>query len=230
MIVVKNLSKEFGTHFSLENINLTITSGEKISIFGPNGAGKTSFLRILSCLVKPTKGSFTILGYAPTERVQILKRIGFAAQSGHLYEPLTVYQNLEFYGKMYDLDQDRLTERVGELLKQFDLTEKTHHKVSTLSKGMKQRLIICKALIHNPEILLLDEPYSGLDIKSIEKLDSYLHSFTEKTILTATHDFDTGVKRGQRVIIFNYGSIVFDDQWTEDSKSFKEFYKRMVAV
>ena len=133
MIVIKNLCKDFDTGFSLKDINLVIETGEKIKVFGPNGAGKTTFLRILACLSKPTGGSFTIFGYPHTERIEILKRIGLTAQPGHFYESLTVYQNLEFYGKMYGLNRQELRERIDELLKQFNLKEKENIKTIELS-------------------------------------------------------------------------------------------------
>lgn len=229
MILLENVCQEFDSGFSIRNLNLTIKHGERIHIFGPNGAGKTTFLRILAGLIIPTSGSLKIMGYPQTNRVEILKNLGFAPQSGHFYETLTLKQNLEFYGKMYDLDKQELVERMNWLLTKFNLDTKLDIKVSQLSKGMKQRLQIIKALLHNPQLLLLDEPYTGLDLESSEYMHAFIDSMEDKTVLTATHDFDSGIRVGQRTIIFNHGSIVFDGQWRESSTSFKAFYREKVG-
>jgi len=229
MILLENVCKEFDTGFSLKNISITVEQGEKILVFGPNGAGKTTFLKILSCLLSPSSGNIKIMGYPPAKRKHILANIGFAPQSGHLYDSLTVKQNLEFYGKMYGIAKPQLEERMHKLLAQFNLTMKLDNKVSQLSKGMRQRLLIVKALLHDPQILLLDEPYAGLDLESAEYLHNYLESTEDKTVITATHDFNSEIKTGQRVIIFNQGSIVFDDRWQDDIATFKDFYKRKVG-
>ena len=228
MILVKNLSKDFGMGFALKDINLNVVPGEKISMFGPNGAGKTTLLRILACLITPTDGSFTISGFPHTQRIQILRNIGLAAQSGHFYEALTVNQNLEFYGKMYGLEKKGLSARIMELLHRFNLSEKSNHKVNQLSKGMKQRLIIIKSLLHDPSVLLLDEPYSGLDTLSADILSNYLDSLVDKTIITATHDFDR-VQQGQRIFIFNHGLLAYNDIWTGSAAKFKSFYQEVIT-
>ncbi len=229
MILLENVCKEFDTGFSLQNITLKVSRGEKILVFGPNGAGKTTFLKILACLITPSSGTIKIMGYSPAMRTKLLGSIGFAPQSGHLYESLTIKQNLEFYGKMYSIDQPELAERIHELLVQFNLNMKLDSKVSQLSKGMRQRLLIIKALLHKPQLLLLDEPYSGLDLESSEYLSRFLSSVEDKTMVTATHDFNTEIEKGQRVIIFNQGAIVFDEPWQDSIATFKDFYRWKVG-
>ncbi|TGE35544.1 ABC transporter ATP-binding protein [Desulfosporosinus fructosivorans] len=229
MIILKNVSKEFDSGFSIKNLNLSIKAGEKINIFGPNGAGKTTFLKILAGLITPSSGSLEIFGCSINNRTEILKNLGFVPQSGHFYETLTVKQNLEFYGKMYSFNKCELAERISGLLTKFDLSAKLDIKISQLSKGMKQRLLIIKALLHDPDLLLLDEPYSGLDLQSSEFLFSFIDSMEAKTVITATHDFDTGIREGQRIIIFNQGSILFDAQWEESIPAFKSFYREKVG-
>lgn len=229
MILLENVCKEFNSGFSIQNLNLSIQMGEKINIFGPNGAGKTTFLKILSGLVTPSSGSVTIWGHSFTNRVEILKSLGLVPQYGHFYEALTVKQNLEFYGKLYGLEKQELAETMFRLLTEFNLLTKLDVKISQLSKGMKQRLLITKALLHDPHLLLLDEPYSGLDLQSSEYLLDFIASIEEKTVITATHDFETGIREGHRIIIFNQGSIVFDGQWLESTTTFKEFYREMVG-
>lgn len=137
MIQLENVCKEFDSGFSIKDLNITIIPGEKVHIFGPNGAGKTTFLRILACLITPSSGSLTIMGYSLTRRAEILKNLCFAPQSGHFYETLTVKQNLEFYGRMYDLDKLELAERMSTLLTKFNLSTKLDSKISQLSKGIK---------------------------------------------------------------------------------------------
>lgn len=229
MILLENVRKEFDSGFSIAILNLSIKAGEKISIFGPNGAGKTTFLKILAGLITPSSGSLKILQSKSDNRVEVLRSLGFVSQSGHFYETLTVKENLEFYGKMYGLRKEQLVKRIDTLLTKFGLDTTLDLKIFQLSKGMKQRLRIIKALLHEPELLLLDEPYSGLDLQSAEHLASTLDSMQEKTIICATHDFDTGVREGQRVIIFNRGSVLFDGQWTDSITDFKVFYREKVG-
>jgi len=130
---------------------------------------------------------------------------------------------------MYGLSRQELGERIKGLLKQFNLSEKENTKVNQLSKGMKQRLAIIKALLHDPPILLLDEPFSGLDLDSANSLKNYLNSLTDKTIITATHDFDWEEGEKNRIIIFDNGAVVFDGVWSEGGHSFKAFYKKVVG-
>lgn len=228
MIEIKNLSKNFETGFSLSDISLEINEGEKISLFGPNGAGKSTFLRILSCLLQPTSGQVVMMGYPLSNRIEILKRLGLAPQAGHFYENLTAKQNLEFYGKMYGIGNAALKSRIEYLLEEFGLLQKADHKVMALSKGMKQRMLIIKALLHDPQVLLLDEPYSGLDMESTDFLYRFLNAQSDKTIISATHDFETGIREDVRVIIFNNGSVIFDDYWKQDIAAFKVFYREVV--
>jgi len=229
MIIAQNIYKKIGNKTILNNVNLHIKKGDFVVILGPNGAGKTTFLKILAGLITPSSGALTIFGYPLTNRAEILKKIGLVPQSGHFYETLTVKQNLEFYGKMYSLDKHELAERMSMLLTKFDLSMKLDIKISQLSKGMKQRLLIIKALLHDPHLLLLDEPYSGLDLQSSEYLFSFIGSMEAKTVIIATHDFDTGIREGQRIIIFNQGSVLFDGQWKESISAFKGFYREKVS-
>lgn len=228
MLEIENLSKHFESGFSLKQINLHIKPGERISIYGPNGAGKTTFLRILSLLEKPSEGTFTAFGYSTRQRANILANIGFAPPAGHFYETMSVKQNLMFYGKMYGLEKKQLLKRMGELLDYFDLNSKLDQKVALLSKGMKQRLLIIKTVLHDPQLLLLDEPYSGLDMENEELLDNFLNSLKDKTIITATHDLDKLVTQGSRTIIFNNGSVAFDRTWTEDIPNFRPIYRQVI--
>lgn len=230
MILLEDVYKEFDSGFSIKISNLKIEAGEKINIFGPNGAGKTTFLKILAGLITPSSGSLKILeSESNGNRLEVLKNLGFVPQGGHFYETLTVKENLEFYGKMYSLEKDQLAKRINTLLTQFALDATLNIKVAQLSKGMKQRLRIIKALLHEPQLLLLDEPYSGLDLQSAEYLYRTLEAMKTKTILCATHDFDTGIREGQRIILFSRGSILFDGQWQDSISAFKGFYRERVG-
>lgn len=228
MILLENIGKEFDSSVALHGISLVIQPGEKVSLFGPNGAGKTTLLRILACLTKPSAGSFSIMGFSPQQRIDLLKQIGLAPQSGQFYESLTVRQNLEFYGKMYGLRDQQIESRLKELLGRFNLGMKEQQKVAQLSKGMKQRLLLVKALLHDPPILLLDEPYSGLDMESSRYLLEFLDGLHHKTVIAATHDFEHGVRPGQRLMIINNGSIAFDGVWQKSNDEFRAFYREVV--
>ena len=230
MIKAEHISKKYSNGcVALKDISLSVNQGEKVSLFGPNGAGKTTFLRILTGLQSLTAGTLSIMGYGPENRLQFLKCIGMAPQSGHVYDTLTVKQNLHFYGNMYGMEKGLLTERINELLKEFDLLHKIDQPVSYLSKGMRQRLLIAKALLHDPQILLLDEPYSGLDVESAERLAAFLDSLKNKTVITATHDFEYGIRTGWRVIIFDEGIVSYDGQWDKSGDEFRTFYSRKVG-
>ncbi|NOR60198.1 MAG: ATP-binding cassette domain-containing protein, partial [Methanosarcinales archaeon] len=162
IVSIKSLSKAFGSHRVLKNIDLDVKKGEFITIFGPNGAGKTTLMKIMSTLVEPSAGSISIDGFnVKDDPVEIRKRIGSISHETYLYSELTAEENLRFFGRMYGMDKNHLDARVDELIEQVGLEYRSNDRVGTFSRGMKQRLSIARALIHEPSILFLDEPYTG---------------------------------------------------------------------
>lgn len=212
IISVKGLGKRFAAHVALDGIDLNIEQGEFVIILGPNGAGKTTLLKVLETLIRPSSGSVKIGGLELSRSaVQIRRMIGAISHESYLYSDLTVEENLHFFGKMYGLSDDELTVRIQVLLEQMHLEHRCMDRVSTLSRGMKQRLSIARSLIHDPEIILMDEPYTGLDLQSACDLEKLLLENSRKaTVLMVTHDIDRAFAICDRVIILCDGTISSD--------------------
>ena len=190
MIEVKNLIKEFNGVTALDGISLQVNEGEVFAYLGPNGAGKTTTVNILATLLKPTTGKATVAGYDVTkDDMEIRRLIGYLPEDFGLYPSLTVYENLNFAAGLYRISKNDRKDKIGELLEFFDLREKKDVLAYTLSKGMKQKVGIARAMINNPEILFLDEPTSGLDPGMAREVLKMILRLKEggKTILMATH-------------------------------------------
>lgn len=218
IIEIRNLSKYFGHFLALNEINLTVEKGEFLTIFGPNGAGKTTLIRILSTLLRATKGEVKISGLdlnkeevsISSEKLRYL--IGVISHNTFLYDNLTARENLYFYGKMYDFPN--LEKRIDQLLTELGLKKRENDLVRTFSRGMQQRLSIARALIHNPPILLLDEPYTGLDqhaSRILKNLLNELHT-EERTIILTTHNLAQGLESSERVTVLVSGRIVYQEE------------------
>jgi heme exporter protein A len=211
MLVAENISKKIGSKTILHDINLNIAKGEFVTVFGPNGAGKTTLLKILSMLMKPSKGSLFINGSnTKEESTKTRSQIGVISHQTFLYDNLTAYENLEFYGRMYGVKN--LKERIFDILNEVGLEFSLNDPVRTFSRGMQQRLAIARATIHQPEILFLDEPYTGLDQQAIEILNSVLHKFNikDRTVFMITHNFEQGLDLSDKVLIISKGRIVYE--------------------
>jgi heme exporter protein A len=211
MIQVCDLTKSFGPRIALGGVNLSIEAGESVILMGPNGAGKTTLLRILATLSKPTSGAVRIAGLDPARSgEEIRRRIGFLSHRTLLYDDLTAEQNLRFYARMYDLDESPayilgLLERVG-------LATRRHDLVRTFSRGMQQRLAVARAVLHHPQVLLLDEPYTGLDPNAARILTDFLTEMAREgcTVLLSTHDLERGLRMGQRAVVLVRGRVLHD--------------------
>lgn len=183
-----------------------------VGLMGPNGAGKTTTIRLLNGLLHPATGNIHVLGYNPvTEGEALREHTGVLTETPALYERLTARQNLEFFGTMFGMRSEALTERITEVLEMFALSERSNDRVSTFSKGMKQRLALGRALLHNPEILFLDEPTSGLDPEAsqqvLEIIDT-LRNTNGHTVLLCTHNLFEAQRLCDRVIIMNRGKLL----------------------
>lgn len=231
IISINNLSKIFGTNVVLKNINLEIKKGEFLTIFGPNGAGKTTLVKIMSTLVSPTSGRVLIDGVDIKENpIGIRKKIGVISHDTYLYTELTAAENLRFFGKMYDvLDTEA---RIDELLERVGLKYRKNDRVGTFSRGMKQRLSIARALIHDPPILFLDEPYTGLDQHASATFDRILSGTNahDKTRVLISHDIERGISFCNRAIILANGHIAYEMNDTElgDLLKCKTIYDKLV--
>ena len=211
MIVAENITKRFGSKTVLQGINLKIEKGEFVTVFGPNGAGKSTLLKILAMLSKPSSGSLYIDGTNTKDQASVIRnRIGVISHNTFLYDNLTASENLEFYGRMYGLDN--LRERISRVLVEVGLEFVMNDPVRTFSRGMQQRLSIARAILHQPEILFLDEPYTGLDQQAIEILNGVLASLNikDRTVFMITHNFEQGLDLSNRVLIVMKGRIAYE--------------------
>jgi heme ABC exporter ATP-binding subunit CcmA len=179
VLTARRLGKRYGEKRVLRRIDLDLPRGGFLVVTGPNGAGKTTLLRICAGLTQPTEGSI--------ERDASRAQVGYLGHEALVYRELTALENLDLYGRLYRIPERR--ERIGMLLERFGLWEARHERVAAYSRGMTQRLALCRVLLHEPELLVLDEPYSALDEAGVELLDAQLAELRgERTFLLATHD------------------------------------------
>ncbi len=209
MIKVRKLSKRFGLKPVLRGLDFDVQQGEFVALLGPNGAGKTTFLRILASLSKPNMGEVWIAGYRlPQQASLVRKRLGVVSHQPLLYGDLTAEENLHFYGRMYDLMD--LQARVEEGLRIVGLFERRRDLVRQYSRGMQQRLAIARAILHDPEVLLFDEPHTGLDQDAASMLDGVLREVAAKgrTVVMTSHDLARSADLASRIDILSKGLIV----------------------
>lgn len=211
MIRTRNLCKSFGLKPAVENVSLTIQRGEYAALLGVNGAGKTTLIRLLATLTRPTSGDIIVADADSRKNPQTIRRnIGVMSHAGFLYDDLTAEENLRFYGKMYNLDG--LKERLELLLHQVGLLSRRHDPVRSFSRGMQQRLALARALLHDPPILLLDEPFAGLDVNAADMLKQLLDDLiaSDHTVLLAVHDIDYALEKTHRILILRDGKLIAD--------------------
>jgi ABC-type multidrug transport system ATPase subunit len=181
VIQARGLGRRFGEKRVLDGVDLDLARGGFLLVTGPNGSGKTTLLRLIAGLLVPTAGELRV--DAPRERV------GFLGHEPLVYRELTALENLDLYGRLYRVPERR--ERIGMLLERFSLWDARRERVSTFSRGMTQRLALCRALLHDPELVVLDEPYSALDDAGAALLDRELETLArERTLVVSTHDLD----------------------------------------
>jgi heme ABC exporter ATP-binding subunit CcmA len=178
VITARKLGKRYGDKRVLRGVDLHIGRGDFAVVTGPNGSGKTTLLRICAGLAIPTEGTVTV----DAERAQI----GYLGHEPLVYRELTALENLDLYGRLYRVPERR--ERIGMLLERFGLWDARHERVASYSRGMTQRLALCRVLLHEPELLVLDEPYTALDAQGAVLLDEQLRELKGKTFLVSTHD------------------------------------------
>ena len=224
VIEAENLSKTFAWVPVLSGVSYRVARGETVAIFGPNGAGKTTFLRLLATLLKPSSGTLQLFGYTPDNPV-VRRKLGFLGHESFLYLDLTPIENLTFYGKAYGLPD--LRDRIAFVLQFVGLQDWGNTQVRTFSRGMEQRVALARALLHEPELLLFDEPYTGLDTRGVTTLQTALMQTKAqgKTVVFTTHDFALGLGMCDRALIFNRGRVVWQSDGSLPSvPEFTEIY------
>ena len=225
------LSKRYGSTLVLSKLDLTVQWGEFLTVFGLNGSGKTTLIKLLSTLVKPTSGDLDVATYsAKGDPNNIRREVGVVAHRPLLYKDLTVRENLRFHGKMFAMDNiDTRIERIADML---GIESRMGIKIGTLSHGMQKRVAIARAIMHDPSILLLDEPETGLDRDGISMLKNIVVGERGiRTVIMSTHNLDHGLALATRVAVLSKGSIAYDEQQSDISKDeFKEIYASFAGV
>jgi heme exporter protein A len=209
MIEVHKLVKRFGLKPVLRGLNFHAEPGEFVAILGPNGAGKTTFLRILASLSRPTLGDVRVAGYRlPDQAAAVRRRLGVVSHLPLLYGDLTAEENLRFYARLYSVEQE--DGRVGEVLELVGLSPRRRDLVRTFSRGMQQRLAIGRAVLHDPDVILFDEPHTGLDQDACNMLDGVLRQVAEqgRTIVMTSHDLARIADLASRFDVLSRGAII----------------------
>ena len=225
----EDVRKSFGHFTALGGLSLSVRRGEFLALFGRNGAGKTTFLKVAATLVRPTHGKVCVEGIdIRDEPEQARRHIGFLSHNTYLYRDLNPLENLRFFGKLYGLTDSE--QRIGKLLERVGLKRRALDPVRSFSRGLHQRLGLARVMLHDPSLILLDEPYTGLDANAVQTLNQMLDeaAASGKTIILTTHDLDQGLRSASRAVIIDRGKIVF----TSDAKdpSVREAYEQYIRV
>ena len=228
MIEVHRLVKRFGPKVVLRGLEFGVRTGEFVALLGPNGAGKTTFLRILASLSRPTLGEVTVAGYSlPHQAAAVRRRLGVVSHLPLLYGDLTAEENLRFYGRMYGVEA--LDRRITEVLQMVGLEARRRDLVRTFSRGMQQRLTIGRAVLHNPSVLLMDEPHTGLDQDACEMLDGVLREVAGQghTIVMTSHDLARAAGLASRFDVLTRGAVQASAQRADlQEDGLLAFYRR----
>jgi len=230
-IEVRSLSKRFGPLWALREVSLELGRTEGLALFGPNGAGKSTLLKILATVIRSYRGEVRLFGHDLGEQTELVRsHLGYLAHEGFLYQDLTVEENLLFYARLYRVANPR--ERIAELIQELGLAVKARSVVRHLSRGTKQRLAVARVLLHEPQLLVLDEPFTGLDASGAEKLASLLASFRSSggTLVMASHSLERGLEVASQVAVLDRGRVVFQGRVEElDREDFLGFYRGVVG-
>ena len=208
-IRIQELTKIYGRTRAINRVNMDVRDGEFLTIVGPNGAGKSTLLGIIAGLIRPSRGNVWLDGVdLVTERDEINgRKIGVLSYHSYLYDELTINENLRFYGALYDVDH--LDQKIPVLLERVGMATRSNSMVKTLSRGMSQRVALARVMLHDPPILLLDEPYVGLDQEAMAMLQEFLFE-KKRTVLLVTHDLNRGLEVSERIVIMDRGRVMCD--------------------
>lgn len=212
-IAVTNLTKEYGSQKAVDSINFEVKTGEIVGFLGPNGAGKSTTMKILTGYVKATSGRVAVSGFdVSSQAMEARSSIGYLPEHNPLYPDMYVIEFLQFVGRLYHLKGRLLKERIAEMLHLCGLEKEQHKKIGQLSKGYRQRVGLAQAFIHQPPVLVLDEPTTGLDPNQLAEIRELIRTLgKDKTVLFSTHIMQEVEALCDRVVIINRGKIVADD-------------------
>lgn len=218
IITIRGLEKSFGTKKVLKGIDLDVYRGQIIGYIGPNGAGKSTTVKIMLGLIEQYTGEIKIFGQnVSSEKVEYKRKIGYVPETAEIYDNLTGREYLTFIGELYGLDYDVADEKARKLMELFNLEKVYDSRISSYSKGMRQKVVIISSLLNNPDILFLDEPLSGMDANSVMVFKEVLAELASqgKTIFYSSHIMEIVEKISSRIILINDGQIVADGSFNE---------------
>jgi len=223
----RQIEKKFGYSYAVRSIDLQIRRGEFVALFGRNGAGKTTFLKIAATLMRPTRGALSIEGYdIGKEPENARRRIGFLSHNTFVYRDLSALDNLKFFCRLYGVEDS--DDRLLGILDRVGLRKRASDPVRAFSRGLQQRVGIARALLHDPPLILLDEPYTGLDANASETLNQLLDGAVTagKTVILTTHDVNQGLRAATRAVIVDRGTVVHDSKANDPAA--REAYARYI--
>lgn len=228
MIEVTNLKKQYGSHVAVDGISFEAKEGEILGLLGPNGAGKTTTMRILTGFMPPTSGSASVAGFdVLDDSLEVRRRVGYLPEKVPVYPDMTLFAYVTFVAKLHGVKNHKA--RVNEVLDQFGLADRSHNLVRSLSKGLKQRLGLAQALVHDPPVIVLDEPTIGIDPKQVIEVRDIVKSLSEKhTVLFSSHILTEVEQVCDRVVIINEGKVVAQGTASELGQQFSP--KRQLYV
>lgn len=236
IITISNLRKQYGDKTVLNNIDLQVSSGQIIGYIGPNGAGKSTTVKILTGIIQDYEGEVTVLGKNLRDNVMEIKaRVGYIPELAELYDLLTPREYLSFIGKLYKLSDDVIEDRATRMLSSFGLLDNIDQRMDSFSKGMRQKVLITSGLLHNPSIVFMDEPLSGLDANAVILVKELLQALKAegKTIFYCSHMMDVVEKVSDRIVLINNGTIIADgtiEELRQDNKdTLEQIFSRLTS-
>jgi ABC-2 type transport system ATP-binding protein len=230
MIDVQQITKRYGQHTAIDRVTFSVAKGEVLAFLGPNGAGKTTTMRILTCFMPPTEGRATVAGYDCLEQpLEVKRRLGYLPETPPVYQELTVDEYLRFVGRLRGMTGAMLTAAMSREIERLGLGSVRHRLIGNLSRGYRQRVGLAQALVHDPPVLILDEPTVGLDPKQIIEIRELIKSLAgSHSVILSTHILPEATAVCQRVVIINSGRIVAED--TPDRLSTRLRHSEKIAL
>ncbi|MFH0734384.1 MAG: ATP-binding cassette domain-containing protein [bacterium] len=211
-IIVNNITKKYGVQNAVDNISFEVKQGEILGFLGPNGAGKTTTMKMITCFLAPTSGDITIGDFSVlNDHLKIKQKLGYLPENNPLYPDMPVLEYLQYVAELQEVPREKIKERIAKMVHVCGLNSEKHKKIGELSKGFRQRVGLAQAMIHDPEILILDEPTTGLDPNQIVEIRKLIRDLgKEKTVILSTHILPEVEATCDRILIINNGKIVAD--------------------
>lgn len=227
-VIVKNLVKTYGSQNAVDDISFTATNGSILGFLGPNGAGKSTTMKIATCYLPPSEGTIEVCGFdVNTHPMEVRRLVGYLPEHNPLYLDMYVHEYLEFIGALHKINRSELNSQITKMIEQCGLGREQNKKIGALSKGYRQRVGLAQALIHNPKVLILDEPTTGLDPNQLTEIRNMIKEIgKEKTVIFSTHIMQEVEQICDKVVIINRGKIVAN----EDVKYLQNFRGKFVKI